>query len=133
MLSFAALGACGDDDGDGGGGAVSAEDLEGRTFVSSGVEGQELVDGTTISLSFEGTDAIAVNAGCNGMMGGYTIEDGTLTTGELAQTMMACEEPLMAQDQWVAAFLADGPTIALDGDELTLTGGDVTVTAVAES
>lgn len=53
----------------------------------------------------------------------------------MATTEMGCEEPLMAQDQWLAAFLP-GAQLRLDGDTLTLAKDGVTLTltdrAVAE-
>jgi heat shock protein HslJ len=131
IVVSAVTGACGDDD-DEGSSDVTSADLDGLTFASTDVEGYSLVDGTTIMLTFDGEN-IAANAGCNGMNGAFSIEDGTLSTGELATTMMACEEPLMRQDDWLAAFLADGAAISLDGDELTLASDDVTLTATATS
>jgi heat shock protein HslJ len=46
----------------------------------------------------------------------------------MAMTQMACEQPLMDQDTWIAAFLAAGPTLDLAGETLTLTGDDATLT-----
>jgi heat shock protein HslJ len=43
-------------------------------------------------------------------------------------TEMACPEPRMAQDQWLVEFLESDPTLALDGDNLTLTSDDTTIT-----
>ena len=43
-------------------------------------------------------------------------------------TEMACAEPLMAQDQWISAFV-NGAAITLEGDTLTLAKDGVTVTA----
>jgi heat shock protein HslJ len=109
---------------DGGGGTVTAADLEGRTFVSTSVEGHDLVEGTTISIGFS-DGRLSANAGCNTLGAPATIEDGALVpTGPLATTEMACEPALMAQDEWLAALLGAGPTVRLDGDELTLDGGD---------
>jgi heat shock protein HslJ len=131
VLGASLLAACGDDDGDDAA-PPSAADLDGRTFVATEVDGQELVEGTSISLSFE-DERISVNAGCNTMNGGYALADGTLEAPQLAQTMMACDEALMAQDEWIAALLAGGAEVTLSGDELTLAGDDVTVTATAAS
>jgi heat shock protein HslJ len=136
--AFALLAAgCGDDDdGDGddaeaaAGGGVTAEDLDGRSFTSTELSGRELVDGSEIVLTFEDGNISAV-AGCNSMSGGYSIDEDELEVGELAQTMMACDEELMAQDDWLAAFLADGPTIQLEGDVLTLSDDGTTLTATA--
>jgi heat shock protein HslJ len=64
------------------------------------------------------------------MRAGYEIDDGVLTLdGPMAQTLMACPEELQAQDEWVAAFLGDSPTVALADDVLTLTAGDASISA----
>lgn len=142
LLLLALLAACGDDDADtvdagGDGGDTAAEvtyaDLDGTTFVSTGATGYEIVEGTTISLAFA-DQRISAAAGCNTQNGDVEVVDGKLElTTQLASTMMGCEEPLMDQDQWLAGFLAAGPTIALDGDALTLTAGDEILELSAES
>jgi heat shock protein HslJ len=43
-----------------------------------------------------------------------------------ATTDMACDAPLMAQDQWVGSFIG-GATVALAGNTLTLGNGGVTM------
>ena len=136
--TFALLGvlvtACSDDadvlSGPGGGtstgGAASAE-LDGRTFVSTDVTGRDLVDGTHITLRFEGP-TFSRNAGCNTSGSGYTVSDGRLrVVGEGFSTMMACEQALEEQDGWLQEFLDAGPDYTLDGSELQLTSGDVTI------
>ncbi|HEX5826918.1 MAG TPA: META domain-containing protein, partial [Candidatus Limnocylindrales bacterium] len=65
------------------------------------------------------------------MSGEYEIVDGALKVGPMAMTEMACEEPLMAQDQWLAAFLP-GAAATLDGDTLTLAKGGVTLELLDE-
>lgn len=81
---------------------------------------KDLVKGSRLRLSFV-DGAISVSAGCNTGGGAYRIVDGTLVTDPLAMTEMACEDPLMAQDDWMLAFLGDHPAIVLEGDTLTLT------------
>lgn len=104
----------------------SAPALDGRTFVSTNVQGQRLVPGSAVRMRFQGSQ-LGISAGCNQMSGAYAITDGRLTTGQMAMTEMACDEPRMAQDTWVAAFV-DGAAVTLAGDTLTLTDGDVTMT-----
>jgi putative lipoprotein len=48
-------------------------------------------------LTFDLDGRIAGSAGCNRIMGGYVARmDGAFLAGDLASTMMACPEPLMA-------------------------------------
>ena len=77
-------------------------------------------------MAFQG-GTVSISAGCNSMSGGYAVVDGRLMTDQMAMTEMACAEPLMAQDQWISAFVA-GAGIALDGDSLTLGKDGVTLT-----
>jgi heat shock protein HslJ len=126
------LAACGDDTGSSSASTegspeasseVRFDDLVGRSFESTAVTGHELVSGTVIALSFiEGR--LSAVGGCNTQNGTADIVDDRLEVGQLASTMMGCEEPLMAQDRWLGEFLEAGPTVALDGELLTLRSGD---------
>ncbi len=114
-----------------GGTPATTETLSGRTFLSTGIDGAELADGSQVRLTFEATQ-IGASAGCNQMSGDYEVADGTLNVGMLAMTEMACEEPLMAQDTWLSGFL-DGATATLDDTTLTLAKDGTTLTLQDES
>jgi heat shock protein HslJ len=114
----------GPSDGDPGGN--DPQGIDGRTFLSTKVEGQTLVAGSTIRLSFNGTN-IGLSAGCNSMGGRFAVDGDRLLTDQMGGTDMACDPALMDQDRWVSEFL-NGATIALDGDTLTLTRGDTRLT-----
>jgi heat shock protein HslJ len=127
-LTFAACGS--DDDSDGAADSTSAptaDDLSGRGFVSSDVTGYDLVEGSEITMNFL-DDSVSVNAGCNTMNGGFEITDGEFVADQFAMTMMACDDPLMAQDTWLSEFLASSPSISLDGSTLSFSGDEVTIT-----
>ena len=125
-IALAALATgCGDDDTT----SLAARDLDGRTFVVTTAEGQALVEGSQVSIAFA-DGSISVQGGCNTLFGGYAIDGSTLAlTGPLASTRMACADDLMAQDDWLAAMLADAPDVELVGDALTLATDDVRLTA----
>lgn len=95
--------------------------LDGLTFVTTSVTGHELVPDSEVVMTFEG-EQLSVQAGCNTMFGRYTLEQDTLQVPMMAQTQMACDEDLMAQDQWLIEFLEDGPQVGLADGTLTLTG-----------
>lgn len=99
--------------------APTPRGIEGRTFLSTGVEGRGLVAGSTVRLQFR-NGTLSASAGCNSIGGPYRIDGDRLVVDQLATTEMACDPALMEQDRWVADLL-DGATIALDGDTLTLT------------
>lgn len=95
-------------------------DLTDRTFVSTDVRGHELVDDTSVTLSFE-SDRLSASAGCNTFMGTASWDGGTLTVDEpLAGTMMGCPPEQLAQDDWLTAFLVSSPELALEGSTLKL-------------
>lgn len=106
--------------------APTSQTLDGRTFLSTGVDGPALVAGTVIRITFK-DGSVSAHAGCNTMSGPYRIDGGTLVVGQLAMTEMGCAQNLMAQDQWVAGLL-NGATIALDGNTLTLSLSGIRVT-----
>ncbi len=108
------------------GSGTSGRGLDGRTFLSTGIEGRILVAGSRIRLSFLG-DQVGAQAGCNSMGGTFGVDGDRLVVSQMFTTEMACDPPLMAQDTWLAGFL-DGATVDLAGDTLTLTQGDVRLT-----
>lgn len=108
-----------------GGTEPSANDLEGRTFLSTGIEGRTIAAGTRIRLTFQNGN-IGASAGCNSMGGPFRIEGGLLRTPQMITTEMGCQPELMAQDQWIADLLNES-MLVLDGDVLTLSKGDVSL------
>ena len=109
-------------------GAGAMGDLQGRTFLSTGVtengQNRALVAGTRIRLFFpKDRSAISVSAGCNTIGGDARIDGGRLVVTQLGMTDMACDPARMGQDDWLAKFLSDGPAIAVGKDDLVLTRG----------
>jgi heat shock protein HslJ len=108
-------------------------DLAGRSFTSTEVRGHSLVPGSEIRLAFE-EDSLSANGGCNTIFGGADWSDGTLTTPtQLAMTMMACEDDLAAQDDWLTALLSSSPAIRIDGDTLVLGDNTEGITMTEET
>jgi len=109
-------------------GASSTPELDGMAFTATGVEGYEPVAGSQLTLTFQ-DGSLSVNAGCNTMTSAYEVNGDQLAwTGTPAATMMGCSDELMNQDTWLINLFTDGVTAALDGEELTLTSDDVTIT-----
>jgi len=107
---------------------ITADMLDGRTFVSTEVQGRNLVVGTSVTLSFDGT-TLSSGAGCNSMGGGFEVVGGALVTGsEWAGTMKGCPPDLAEQDEWLTAFLTASPKLSVDGDSLTLSAPEVSMT-----
>lgn len=121
-----------DDDVSTGGPAAEATPFWGTTWqIVSVTEGGE---DTTPDLP-EGKDLLDATAegriaftGCNGGSGEATLDGDQLVVGDMIQTQMACEDQaLMDHDAFMVAFLGADPTVAIEGDRLTLTGEDATI------
>ncbi len=107
--------------------APGVAQFDGITFVSNEVTGTHaIVPGSTITLAFEG-GSVSAHAGCNYLFGPYAATDNVVSAGHLGTTAMACDSRLMAQDKWLATFLASAPTWTDDGGTLTLTNGTDTI------
>lgn len=100
---------------------ASTEQLTGKTFNSTEVKGEELVPGTTITISF-GPGALTVSAGCNSIRGAYEITDGVLTLGKAAGTLVGCPGDRQKQDEWLTELLTNGVRPYLNDDDLQLLG-----------
>ena len=103
-----------------------AATIDGRTFLSTGIEGAALVPGTRISLTFANGN-LSASGGCNSMGGAYSIAGGRLSVAQMITTDMGCDQPRMQQDQWLASLL-NGATITLAGDTLTLEKAPIRLT-----
>lgn len=108
-----------------------AASLDGHTYLSTDIEGADLVPGTQVTLTF--TDGnLNARAGCNIMGGTYSIDGNRLVTTQMSMTEMGCDEPRERQDQWLAGFLSTGVTFTLEGDTLTLTDETIRLTFLDE-
>lgn len=128
------LSACGDGDSSAqakdGPPGLSLDDLSGRVFATSQVDGHALVDETIVRVGFT-HGQVSVDAGCNHMTGTAALDGDELTVTNLAGTEIGCEKARADQDAWISAFITSGPTLSLDGSTLTLAAGDVSM-ALAE-
>ena len=107
-------------------GASEGTALDGKTFTATEVTGHELVEGTSLTITFA-DGGVSAQAGCNNLFGAYSYDQVTLDVPMMASTMMACEPELMTQDQWLTGFLSASPDATLAADSLTLASGDVTI------
>lgn len=67
---------------------------------------------------------VSGSSGCNTYGAEYTLDGDSLTIGDVATTLMACEPPLMAVEQAYTKRLGDVASFEIDGDRLTLLDGD---------
>ena len=94
------------------------------TAVTQDGSPRELIEGTRITLRFRNGN-LSASAGCNFIRGPFELDGDTLVAAELVMTEIGCNPELHAQDDLLAALLTDAPTVALDGNRLTLITTDL--------
>jgi putative lipoprotein len=97
------------------------------TWVVEDILGGGIIDSSRVTLNFS-AQRVAGQASCNSYQGTWSLEDGQLSIGDVAVTMMACPDAIMNQERRFldAIAAADGmrfdETGALfltsDGDDL---------------
>jgi heat shock protein HslJ len=75
-------------------------------------------------LTFNEDGTVTGDSGCNGFGGQYAVEGDQITFSEIVSTLMACEDPLMMQEEAVHQVLTDTATHQIEGNTLTLTNND---------
>ena len=76
-------------------------------------------------LTFNEDGTVTGNSGCNGLGGDYTVKGDHVAFGQIVATLMACDDPRMAEEDAVQQVLADTATYKIEGNTLTLTNNDV--------
>lgn len=119
-LATGALAACGGD---------AQADPSGRAWLLTELNGQPPIEGAMIDLSLSGNE-VSGSSGCNSYFGSATVGDGEITLGpNLAGTMMACADDVMAQEQTYLNALSTVTGYEISGDELRLLDAGGTVVA----
>lgn len=114
-----------------GGGEITDDDLDGRSFTLSEASGdgvaEQLSDEATLELSFD--DGVQFYAGCNRHQSeNMSIDDDTLVVESFSATLIGCEEEAQELDGELNEFFSSSPDIELDGSTLTVAGEDATLT-----
>jgi heat shock protein HslJ len=77
------------------------------------------------TVRFEENGNVRVRADCNSCTGGYTLEGSSLSIGNVACTLIACQIP--ALDTAFTAALANVRSVSVSGNQLTVTGTGFTL------
>lgn len=92
------------------------------------------VDGSGAVMRFEASGRVSGHSGCNSFTGPFTLTGEALTMGPAAATMMACPDPLAAQERRLFEALVEVGRFDVSGDgalRLIDAGtGDVLIRAV---
>jgi heat shock protein HslJ len=79
------------------------------------------VEGVAAGLTFNEDGTVSGTSGCNGLGGDYTVEGDQITFGEFVSTLMACDEPIMRQEEAAHKVMTGTATYKIEGDTLTIT------------
>src|SRR5215212_3461223 len=82
-------------------------------------------EGVDAGLTFNEDGTITGTSGCNGLGGDYTVEGDQITFGEFASTLMACDEPIMKQEEAAHKVMTGSAAYKIEGDTLTITKDDM--------
>lgn len=102
------------------GAMLEVTDLMGEEWVAVTIEGEPLVDDTHVTILFGADGRVSGSGGCNRFSGSYSVVDGELSVGPLANTMMACAEPVMEQEQRLHRVLGATRMVQVEGESLVL-------------
>lgn len=108
--------------------ATGTLDLVGTWVLASGTTADgDLALDEAFPVTLEAMDdgSVAGQSACNRYMGSAEVNGQAIQFSQMASTMMACEEPVMALEQAYLAALAVVESGTSDGETLTLTGPDV--------
>lgn len=94
------------------------------TTIASGDAVSSTIAETEVTAVFAEDGTVAGTDGCNRYVAEYSVSDGSMTIGDLAGTMMACEPDVAAQAQDVADAMAATASYEIDGSSLSLFDGD---------
>lgn len=72
------------------------------------------------------------NVGCNGFGGEYKAKGDSIEFGPVMSTMMYCEGPVGEQEMGTLAVLQGKTSFVMDGNTLTITSADGSVSIVLE-
>lgn len=100
--------------------------LRGRTFAATEITGREILE-PGITMRF-GTGFVRVDSGCNHGGGSFVLDGNAVTFGVGGGTLMDCDAPRNAQEQWLFEFLNGSHHLDVDGDTMHISGDGVTMT-----
>ena len=118
-------------------GAVGSDlELTGQVWIATELDGESILSDTTITAEYKDDGTLGGSNGCNRYNTTYDVDGDNLQINQpIASTMMACPDPVMAQEGVYMAAMNAARTFEISGEELTLFNedGDSLVTYVAGS
>lgn len=83
------------------------------------------VEGAAAGLTFNEDGTVSGTSGCNGLGGDYSVAGNQITFGEFVSTLMACDAPIMEQEDAAHKVMTGTATYEIEGDTLTINNNDM--------
>ena len=83
------------------------------------------VEGVDAGLTFNEDGTVSGTSGCNGLGGDYSVQGNEITFGEFVSTLMACDDPIMTQEEAAHKVMTGTATYKIEGKTLTITKDDM--------
>ena len=97
-----------------------AEQIYGKTWIASHIEGAPVVPGITSDLLIAADGKVSGNAGCNDYFGSAIVDDDAMAFGNLGTTKKACPGATMGQEDRMLRALDSTRGYRLDREDLLL-------------
>ncbi|HEY3311855.1 MAG TPA: META domain-containing protein [Anaerolineales bacterium] len=112
----------------------NAQSLPGSTWklVSYGPVSNQtpVIPGVDTTITFDRDGKLSGSVGCNGFGGDYKVSAGKITFGPVMRTMMACDGPVMQQEDTVMQVFSGTAAYELESGKLTITSADASLAVV---
>lgn len=103
------------------GSGASADALLNSEWELDELNGRDVLDDVSVTMNLKDDEELSGSGGCNRYTGTWqTDENYEITIEATGATMMACEEPILSQEQAFLEALAAAVTFDLERDELEL-------------
>lgn len=96
-------------------GGESQDLLQGQWLVTK-MGGKPVNKKKPVTLTFSENGRLSANAGCNQLMGRYSLSSEGLTVGDIAATRKMCQPDLMKQEKVLSDTLSDLVSFDMDED-----------------
>ncbi|MFA9406759.1 MAG: META domain-containing protein [Anaerolineales bacterium] len=110
--------------------------LTGQAWIATELDGESVLLDTTITAEFKDDGTLGGSNGCNRYNTTYTVDgDNIQINSPMASTLMACPDPVMAQEGVYMEAMEAAAKFEISGEELILfnEAGDALVTYTAGS
>lgn len=104
--------------------AALSSDLAGTRWLVQAIVGGGPSQVRQAEVRFAPEDRISGTAGCNRFFGVYEAAEGAIDVRALGRTEMACDPPVMQQEEAILAVLDKAEHYQLEGERLVITAAD---------